>query len=260
MRPAASSYALQLAQNKHGTVLYEGGPETMFLFSSYIAGFVCLGAGALDLHFNVFNVPPGVPAWTAYAFGVVGLVFAVLGTRFALMPAQIIRSIKVLPINTATASKSASYGPPKVYVEVLARGSIPIPGLPLKRLVVEPQELTMVSRMYNAPPQPTTELERYRMRQEWAERKKSQKEYDDNHRMTIPFRDAKWALSSIASGIRLNSIRKGLTGEGFAPVEVQGAKYKIDVTKGYVLDEGRALDRVVKIKPQPTMTPLLSRS
>jgi hypothetical protein len=245
---------LQLARSKHGTIIYESGPQKAFVISSFMAGIVCIGAAGLNLHFNVFNLPPGVPAWTSYAFGTLGLVLAILGTNFAMMPSGAVRMIKVLPAAVVSATTTAAtYGPPKVQLEVLARRMAPIPFLPLKRYVVEPQELVMKSRMYNPPPS-SSEMDKHRMTQEWAQRRKAQKEYDDNHRMTVPFRDAKWAISTI-----FGSIRSSVTGEGFAPLEVQGYKYKMDITNAYALDEGKALDRIVRIEPDKQMAALLSK-
>jgi hypothetical protein len=161
--------------------------------------------------------------------------------------------IRVLPATAkSTAAKPNTYGPPKVQLEILARRVAPIPGLPLKRMVVNPQDIVMKARMYNPAPTPT-EIEKLRVNRQWADRKKAQKEYDDLHRMTVPFRDAKWAFSTI-----MRSIRRGLTGEGFAPIEIEGKRLKLDITNGFVLDDGRALDRIVKIEVDPKMAPLLS--
>ncbi|KAI0128613.1 hypothetical protein BJ170DRAFT_336571 [Xylariales sp. AK1849] len=256
-RPAiSSSYAHKLAQSKHGTILYEGAPQKIFILSSFMAGFVCMGAAGINVYFNVYNVPPGVPAWTGYAFGSLGLVLAILGMNFALMPSGIVRMIRVLPaaaVEASSASKTAGAGLSKVKLEVVARRLSPLPGLPLKRMVVEPKDIVLNTRMYS-PKLAPTEIEKLRMNQEWAKRKKAQKEYDDIHRMTVPFRDAKWALSTIFS-----SIRRGLTGEGFARIEVGGTKYRLDIQHGYVFEDGRPLDRLVKIEPAQKTTPLLSR-
>ncbi|KAI1840114.1 hypothetical protein JX266_013679 [Neoarthrinium moseri] len=255
-RPAATtSYEQKLAQNPLGTVLYEGAPQKLFIASSFAAGFVCLGAASLDVYFNVFNIPQGVPEWTAYAFGAVGVMLAILGTNFLLYPSSIVRSIRILPAAAEAASKSATgaRGPAKVQVEVVSRRLTPIPGMPFKKEIVEPRDIVLRARMFEPKP-PPTQIEQLRMRREWAERKKAQKEYDDEHRMTIPFRDAKWAVSTIFS-----SIRKGLTGEGFVPIEVKGKKYKLDLQDGYVFEEGRALDRLVRIEPDEKGTPMLLR-
>ncbi|KAH8673901.1 hypothetical protein BX600DRAFT_456485 [Xylariales sp. PMI_506] len=245
---SAASFAHKLALSKQGTVLYEGSPQRMFIASSFTAGFACMGAAAINIHYNVFNPPPGVPEWTAYAFGTLGLVLAILGMNFALMPSGIVRIIRVLPF-----ANGSTAGHPKVQLEIMVRRLTPIPGFPLKRMVVEPNQIVMSARLHN-PVRPPTELEKLRMNQDWTARKKAQKEYDDEHRMTIPFRDAKWAFSTI-----FTNIRRGLTGEGFAPVQIQGKKYKLDITNAYVFEEGRALDRLVKIEEDPKLAPLLSR-
>lgn len=54
--------------------------------------------------------------------------------------------------------------------------------------------------------------------------------------------------SILPRGGILSNFRRGVTGEGFAPIEVDGLKFKLDITDAYVLEEGRALDRLVKIE------------
>lgn len=212
-----------------------------------------MGAAGLDVYFNVFTIPPGVPEWTKYAFGSVGLMLAILGMNFALQPSNTVRMIRVLPTAAETSSKStgAYKAPPKVRVEVVSRRKSPIPFVSLRKEIVEPRDIVLKAKMYDPKP-PATQLERMRMKQEWAERKKAQKEYDDQHRMTIPFRDAKWAAGTI-----FGSIRRGLTGEGFVPIHVNGSRYKLDMTNGYVFEEGRALDRVARIEPEEQRPSLL---
>lgn len=185
----------------------------------------------------------GIP----YAFSAVALMLSVLGMNFALMPANVVRLIKVLPAaaanEAAKASKTAYYCPPaKVRLEVTMRRLSPLPGLPLRRVQVEPHEIVMKSRLYQPKAEPTA-IERVRMGAEWEKRRQAQREYDDKHRMTLPFRDLGWALGQV-----FTSLRRGLTGEGFAEIEVQGKKYKIDQSNAYVLEDGRALDRLVKIE------------
>ena len=68
--------------------------------------------------------------------------------------------------------------------------------------------------------------------------------------MTLPFRDLGWALGQI-----FTSLRRGLTGEGFAEIEVKGKKYKIDQSNAYVLEDGRALDRLVRVEQSTASSP-----
>lgn len=260
-----SSYALRLAQNKHGATLFEAAPQRMFLASSYAAGFVCIGGAIVNLYYNVYNPPPGLGEWIPYAFSAVAVMLALLGTNFALMPAHVVRLIRVLPSAAAVAAGKPGGARPglvagssavshKVQLEVLVRRLTPIPGFPLKRMVVEPNDIVMKTRLFHPKKAQPTEIEKMRMGREWEKRKKEQMQYNKDHLMTAPFRDGAWAMGQFFS-----TIRRGLTGEGFAPVEIKGGKYKLDIVKGYALEDGRALDRIVRIESDPRYAHLEAR-
>ncbi|KAK8056559.1 hypothetical protein PG993_001786 [Apiospora rasikravindrae] len=267
-----SSYALRLAQNKHGATLFEAAPQRIFLASSYAAGFVCIGGAVVNLYYNVYNPPPGLGDWIPYAFSAVAVMLGFLGMNFALMPAHVVRLIRVLPSAAATAAGKpgvvAGAGRPglvsgvggnsavshKVQLEVLVRRLTPIPGFPLRRIVVEPNEVIMKTRLFHPTKAEPTAIEKMRMGREWEKRKKEQQQYNRDHLMTAPFRDGAWAIGQF-----FNAIRRGLTGEGFAPIEIKGGKYKLDIVKGYALEDGRALDRIVRIESDPKYAHLEAR-
>lgn len=229
----------------------------MFLFSSYTAGVTLFGGAAVNSIVNVFNLPEGVPEWVAFPFGFVSVMMAVVGARFAMTPAGVVQTIKVLPaVSSASAGPSKAtpkplpsatsaispVSPSRAQLEVMVRRTTPVPGLPLQRILCEPHEIIMKARMYNRPPPTLTPMEQAFADQKTAAQKQAEIEYEKTHIMTAPFRHGWWALKTF-----FVSIRQGLTGEGFAPIEVKGVKYKLDITDGYALDEGRALDRIVQI-------------
>ncbi|KAF7541651.1 hypothetical protein G7054_g494 [Neopestalotiopsis clavispora] len=252
---ASTSYAQALAQRPGGAILYEGAGQKLFIVSSYLAGVACLGGAAANIVFNVYNTPPGVPAWTGYAFGSVGLMLAILGANFILKPANIVRRIKLLPAPEKTAAaKAGGYSAPaKIQIEVLSRRLSPLPGMPLKRTVVEPQDIVLNAKMYN--PRPYGAAPDSVMAQEWAERNKARADYDKQHPATAGFRSVGWAFSGF-----FHSIRRGLTGEGFAPIEVNGQKLRLDISEGFVLDEGKAMDRILKVKEEAESPGMLFKS
>ncbi|RYP19919.1 hypothetical protein DL765_003067 [Monosporascus sp. GIB2] len=260
-------YAQSLASKSTPTILYEAAPRRAFLISSYAAGLFGVMAGGVNIWFNVYNVPEGTNFWVSYVFGAVGFMMAALGTRFAMMPASIVRSITLLPAAAAAAAtaqsakagagaaaKAASAARP-VLLEVKARRTSPFPFVPLKRMQVEPQQVVMKTRLYTPPKAEPSPYEKIAMRREEERRRKEAQQYERDHLMTAPFRDGARAAGTIFAGIR-----RGLTGEGFMPIEVDGAKYKLDVTGGYALEDGRALDRIVKIEEDPGAVRLASQS
>ncbi|RYP41166.1 hypothetical protein DL767_001170 [Monosporascus sp. MG133] len=260
-------YAQNLASKSTPTILYEAAPQTAFLISSYAAGLFGVMAGGVNMWFNVYNVPEGTSYWVSYVFGAVGFMMAALGARFAMMPASIVRSITVLPAAAATtttaqsakagagaAAKAAPAARP-VLLEVRARRTSPFPFVPLKRMQVEPQQVVMKTRLFTPAKTEPSPYEKIVMKREEERRRKEAQQYERDHLMTAPFRDGARAAGTIFAGIR-----QGLTGEGFVPIEVNGEKYKLDVTGAYALEDGRALDRIVKIEEDPGMVRLASQS
>ncbi|KAI0442050.1 hypothetical protein F4803DRAFT_520750 [Xylaria telfairii] len=241
------TYAQRLAMKAKPTMLYEAAPQTGFLISSYGASFFCFGSAAINSWFNVFNLPPGISQWVPVGFGVISFVFAALGTVFAMRPASIIRSIQLLP----RPFQAPGSPPGPVLLEVAARRISPIP-LPVKRIRVEPDRVVLLNRMHHRP----VVLSREGMaakKLEDAKRRKAERQYELDHLMTAPFRDARRASSSL-----LGNIRRGLTGEGFAPVFINGVRYKLDVDGGYALENGQVLDRLVKIQSDPNLAQIQS--
>ncbi|KAI0099668.1 hypothetical protein GGR51DRAFT_535453 [Nemania sp. FL0031] len=241
------SYVQRLAMKAQPTTLYEAASQTGFLISSYGAAFFCLSSAGINSWFNVYNLPPGISSWVPVGFGVISFVFAALGTVFALRPTSIIRSIKVLPSSALQQQKtSSSLLNRPVMLEVAARRISPIP-LPLKRIRVAPEHVVMVNRLQHRPVVLSREQLAAKKLQD-AKRRKEERQYEMDHLMTAPFRDA-----GRASATLLGNIRRGLTGEGFAPVFINGTKYKLDIEGGYALENGQVLDRIVKIQPDPEL-------
>ncbi|KAI0383095.1 hypothetical protein F5Y04DRAFT_39297 [Hypomontagnella monticulosa] len=262
--PAASppspvlSYAQKLADKSTPTTLYEAGPQRVFLFSSYTAGILFIFTGGVNAYFNVYTIPEGIH-WSIRAVqAFISLALAAVGTRFALFPAGAIRSIKVLPARPAkalgSAAKAVSPATLPVRLEIEARGNIPLPGMPLKRFQVDPNDVVLKVPMYHRKAAPS-DYEKMIMKQEEEARRKKEREYEMNHLMTAPFRHAGQVI-----GLIFRSIRRGITGEGFAPITIKDVNYKLDITSAYVLEEGRALDRIVRIAGDPALDRLAARA
>ncbi|KAI0402693.1 hypothetical protein F4802DRAFT_574710 [Xylaria palmicola] len=245
------SYAQRLAMKGHPTTLYEAAPQTGFLISSYCASFFCFGSAAINSWFNVYNLPLGIPSWVPVGFSAMSFLFAVLGTVFALRPSSVIRSITLLPAKTS--SQTPAPVASRVMLEVAVRRLAPIP-LPLKRIRVAPDNVTLVNRMQHRPLILSREEHAARKLAD-AKRRKKEREYELDHIMTAPFRDARKASYSL-----FGNIRRGLTGEGFAPVFINGIRYKLDIDGGYALENGQVLDRLVKFQPDPRLARIQSEA
>ncbi|KAI0486655.1 hypothetical protein F4859DRAFT_510442 [Xylaria cf. heliscus] len=236
-------YAQRLAMKTKPTILYEAAPNRAFLISSYTASLFCFTSAGINSWFNVFNLPPGISSWVPVGFGVVSFLFAALGTTFSMRPSSVIRSIQLLP---KTASQAPGPGPQPVLLEIAVRRISLIP-LPLKRIRVEPDKVVLLNR-YQHRPVFLSKEEMAAKKLEDAKRRKAEREYELDHLMTAPFRDAGRASSTL-----LDNIRRGLTNEGFMPVFINGVRYKLDIEGGYALENGHVLDRLVTIQPDPEL-------
>ncbi|KAI1812141.1 hypothetical protein GGS20DRAFT_559406 [Poronia punctata] len=236
------TFAQQLAMRGKPTLLYEAAPQTTFLISSYGAAAFCFGSAVINSWLNVSNLPEGISQWVGVGFGVISIIFAALGTVFALRPTSIIRSITMLP----------SAGPgQRAMLEIVVRRQLPLP-LPTTKMRVLPDQVVMMNRMRHRAVILSQE-EMMARKLEEAKRRREEREYEMEHLMTAPFRDARKASSSL-----FDNIRRGLTGEGFAPVFIKGIRYKLDIDGGYALDEGQVLDRIVRIQDDAELARLQS--
>ncbi|KAI0166651.1 hypothetical protein GGR57DRAFT_33057 [Xylariaceae sp. FL1272] len=247
----ALGFAHRLAAKSSPTTLYESSSQRLFAASSYTAGAFCFGCALVNSWFNVYNLPAGVSPYVPVGFGIVAIAFTALGTLFALRPSLIIQSIKVLP-STQTKTPSTTRALPQVMLEIVVRRNAPFP-LPFHKMRVRPDEVVLPNRMMQRQPV-LTEQQRDAQRLADIKRRREEREYEMDHIMTAPFRDGGKAGSMIWA-----SIRRGLTGEGFMPVFVQGTQLKLDVNGGYALENGQALDRIVKIEPNLDRAQLSSK-
>ncbi|CRK36682.1 hypothetical protein BN1723_018623, partial [Verticillium longisporum] len=70
-------------------------------------------------------------------------------------------------------------------------------------------------------------------------------EADKQRLLTMPFRDA-WRGAKMA----WEGVRRALTGGGFVKMTVGDRKCKLDVATGWALDDGLALQKLVRIEKQ----------
>ncbi|CAK7230139.1 hypothetical protein SCUCBS95973_007471 [Sporothrix curviconia] len=90
---------------------------------------------------------------------------------------------------------------------------------------------------------PLTGYERVKAHEAEQERIAKAREYEMDHLMTAPFRHAGQGAQSF-----WHQIQRAFSREGFVPVLVNGDRQKLDVTGGWALENGRALDRLVTLK------------
>lgn len=157
-------------------------------------------------------------------------------------PARLVKTVTAIPQSQVQAlARSAGKNGP-LMVEIELRKMLPIPFFPARKVIAKPEDLTLNHRIYVPPVD---------ARQSAAERvelrRRMQREQEEERRKSIwwrPFRDLNRAFYKMFRAMRLVWTR-----ESFLELAVKGSRYKLDVGDGWALDEGRALDRLVRLKP-----------
>ncbi|KAJ9154778.1 hypothetical protein NKR23_g2396 [Pleurostoma richardsiae] len=265
-KPAASplrSYAEQLAARGAPTVLYEAPSHFWLRLSAYGAGFFCTFY-AIGNYWSIFLHPPvGLPWWVPHAFAVICVTMGAMGGWFLLSALNIVRVVRAVPVAALPGAKTPagaarwakSLAGAPVALEVTLSRLLPL--LPARKLLVAPAEVSLPFRMQatplaaaQAPAQGQagrllSGRELLQARKAEEEARKAARKYDMDHLLTAPFRHLGQGLGGMWRGMR-----RALTREGFSKIMVKNKEYKIDVTSGWVLDHGRALDRLVTLKPK----------
>lgn len=172
------------------------------------------------------------------------------GGFFMLGPAWIVKSITAMPPSALKAAgvaapNLAKGAAPELKIEIELRKMFPLPFFPARKIYVKPEEIQLHHRLATPEAKLTAaEMRVFRLREE-AERKK-ELEYEQTHLISKGPRLMSRALFDLFMGAR-----RTWTREGFTKIYIKGYRYKLDVSGGWALDGGRALDRLVTVKPKP---------
>ncbi|KAK2004843.1 hypothetical protein LX36DRAFT_649381 [Colletotrichum falcatum] len=249
---AGSTYALttQLAQRSQPTVLYEAGSHFWMKLSAWAAMLMFYSYAGINYYTVLLHPPEDIAAWVPHAFAVICLAMAGFGSYFFYNTRNIVRLVRAVPtVLLAPNARGLAPGAaaalnPKttpIHLEITCKRMLPGRA---KVLVVPPQQVSMPGRIVAqaaSPAHASPSQERAAARREQA-RARAEWEYDRDHLMTVPFRHAGKGFRAAWYGVR-----RAVTREGFLQMEVGGQKLKLDVASGWALDDGRAIDRLVKI-------------
>jgi hypothetical protein len=169
-----------------------------------------------------------------------------MGMYFLLGVTGIIRSIRAIPAaasaaKAASKNKTATTKLPPLNLEFKIKR--PFPFAPAKTVVVPAEDVSMKTQIFK----PVLYLsEQQQQAEARRERKASQERWqkDKERLLTLPFRQAGRGLSGAFKGMV-----RAFTGEGFLSMNVNGVKYNLDITGGWALEDGKAIDRLIKHSP-----------
>ncbi|KAK4186528.1 hypothetical protein QBC35DRAFT_500923 [Podospora australis] len=249
-RVVPSTFAEQLAV-KGRTILYESPSHLWFRIGCFSSAAFCVSYTVYQYWTILLHPPPDLYWWIPHAFGVICVFMAGMGMYFVLGTGRIVRSITAVPA-ASIAKLAKSSGASPIYIEVTSQRMAPF--LPPKKKLYLPDEVQLPFRMLgifgtaggiNEPRKERLSLvEQVRAARKEIEDKKKEREYTMNHLMTAPFRDAKKAFGGMWSGIKRSFSR-----EGFAKIKLGEQEFKLDVMGGWALDDGRAMDRLLAVRP-----------
>jgi hypothetical protein len=191
------------------------------------------------------NPPEGLPSWVPIAYGGVCFMMAGAGGYFLLGPAWIVKSITAMPHSALKAAGAVAKGaaPEELKIEIELRRMFPLPFMPARKLYVKPEEIRLDHQLARVDAKPTAaQMKAIRLQE--AEEARKALEYEQTHLLSKGPRMVSRGAFDLFKGIR-----RTWTKEGFAKIWIKGYRYKLDVSGGWALDGGRALDRLVTIKP-----------
>ncbi|KAK1983762.1 hypothetical protein LZ30DRAFT_587706 [Colletotrichum cereale] len=249
---AGSAYALtaQLAQRSQPTVLYEAGSHFWMKLSAWAAMLMFYSYAGINYYTMLLHPPEDIAAWVPHAFAVICLAMAGFGSYFFYNTRNIVRLVRAVPTallapNARGLVPGAAPNPKTtpIHLEITCKRMLPGRA---RVLVVPPQQVSMPGRIVartasSSSSHASPAQERAAARREQA-RARAEWEYDRDHLMTVPFRHAGKGFRAAWYGVR-----RAVTKEGFLQMEAGGQKLKLDVASGWALDDGRAIDRLVKI-------------
>ncbi|AEO57587.1 hypothetical protein MYCTH_2303908 [Thermothelomyces thermophilus ATCC 42464] len=254
-----SSYAEQLALRGR-TLLYESPSHFWFRAGCFSSATFCVSYTVYQYWTVILHPPEGLMWWIPHAFGAILVFMAGMGAYFVMGAGRIVRSIEAVP--AAAVAKQLASGTTAttspIYIEVATRRMAPF--MPPKKHLLPPEEVQLPFRMYSvfsaarAPELPVGQrpmglAERVRAERAAREARLAERKYTMDHILTAPFRDARKAFGTAWSGIKRSFHR-----EGFAKIRLGKQEYKMDVTGGWALDDGRAMDRLLPIRPNAMRT------
>jgi hypothetical protein len=208
--------------NSGETLLYQAPSHAGFLTATFLTGTMCLAGAALTSSTELWKAQAGLPWWinTANRLGI--MCFAFLGGWIVLRATRHITSIKLLLRDD------------KVRMLVTVRRMIPLPFVPSKKIVTNPVDFVLPSRMVAQ-----LAIPRWLINQ------------DPEITGPLPLRIVK--RISLMLWTYFTGMRKVFTHEGFLDVKINGTKgvWKLDAA-GDFANGGRSLFNIVSFETEGT--------
>ncbi|RDA85797.1 hypothetical protein CP532_6291 [Ophiocordyceps camponoti-leonardi (nom. inval.)] len=232
------AFLTKLAAKPSPTVLYQAPSHFWFYFTCWSTGVTMIGWSVFTAPV-ILDQPEGVPEFTKHVYAVSYFLLCAMGFYLIAKTPNVVNSIRLLPSNAVStpAASSMAAAAARLQLEVTVKRMLPI--LPPKTITTGIENVSFKTRLtqwqHQIPESKLLEMERL----EEARRAELRK-FDMDHLLTMPFRRIGRGLQSLFQGVK-----SAWTGAGFGYMEVNGKKYKVDVTGGFSHATFRTLARIV---------------
>ncbi|KAM0797793.1 hypothetical protein BDR22DRAFT_891842 [Usnea florida] len=226
----------KLALRTSPTLLYQASSYTNYFFGCYAVGIGLLAAGWFNFQTQFYVQPGGVPPWVP-RFTSVGSFMIVCGGFYMLLkPQNMVRAISCLPSSAKSKSGSGS----RSLLLQIERTPV-IPFKQRKLVTVPPSDVTISSCMFNDDAEQRLEATIAVI----ARREGRLSAFARTNLHTLPFRQVGYWMWR-----GFNGIKSAFTNDDFHFLHVRGNSlvWKLAKDPAWALDDGKALDRLVKIK------------
>ncbi|KAL5344556.1 hypothetical protein ACLOAV_010540 [Pseudogymnoascus australis] len=230
------SYTAKLASRSTPTPLYIAPSHTFYIVAAYTGAAFCIAYAGFSYYANVHAPPQGLSAWVPIAFGGICFLMAAMGGWLLLAPASLIRSVTAHPVKSLVAN-----GQPTLRIDIELRKMFPVPFLGPRIISAAPGDLQLNHSIYVPATRPETAAQRLAVAQRQAEELAAERQKSI---LLAPFRHMSQAFFGM-----FVAIKRTWTRDGFLKLKAGKSMYKLDITGGWALDEGRALDRICKVVP-----------
>lgn len=244
-------YASTLAEKRQATLLYQAPSHTTYMLACYGTAGFCFTYAAISFWSNYMHAPPDISPWVPIAFGGVSFLMAALGGWLCLGPARLVRSISAIPRSVSVAQGTAvsASSVPKLQIEFELKKMLPVPFLPARKIYARPSEVELPFRF--VPVNRRVGVEAQRRQEETLAQGMEEEEglhkTRKKNRVVLLFQRAGTAFS-MGSFSMFVAMKRIWTRDGMMVIDVKGQRYQVDISSGWALDGGKALDRLAKIK------------
>lgn len=198
----------------------------MLIAATYSAAFMLMTGAAWTFNTMYLNLPAEQPFWVGPVYGAISFLLAGLGLYVIASPVALVRSIRAIP--------GRAGGPVMLRIEAK---TIPIPFMKPQVIIAERGDVILSARVT-----PMALLFRAVNEQKMRDLRL---ELENNFVLFRPFIVAGRWFSRLMFKWFINT-RMAFTRFGVIYMDVGDKKWKID-TSGWLLDEGRALDKLINI-------------